>query len=41
MLVASKPMKQFMRMEEVVMDKIEDMIEIIRFFELKESGNMY
>ncbi len=41
MLVASRPIKQFMKMEEVVMDKIEDMIEIIRLLELEESGNMY
>lgn len=40
-LVASRPMKQFMKMEEAAMDKIEDMIEIIRLFELEESGNMY
>ncbi len=42
MLVASRPMKQFMEMEEaLLMDKNEDMIEIIRLFELQESGNMY
>lgn len=30
-----------MKMEEGLMDKIEDMIEIIRLLELEESGNMY
>jgi hypothetical protein len=34
-------MKKFMKMEEGLMDKIEDMIEIIRLLELEESGNMY
>ncbi len=35
-------MKQFMEMEEaLLMDKNEDMIEIIRLLELEESGNMY
>jgi hypothetical protein len=35
MLIASRPMKKFMKMEEVPMDEIEDML-----LELEESGNI-
>jgi hypothetical protein len=35
MLIASTPMKEFMKMEEVLMDEIENML-----LELEESGNI-
>jgi hypothetical protein len=35
MLIASRPMKKFMKMEEVPMDETEDML-----LELEESGNI-
>ncbi len=35
MLIASRPMKKFMKMEEVLMDEIENVL-----LELKESGNI-
>jgi len=35
MLIASRPMKKFMKMEKVLMDEIENML-----LELEESGNI-